>query len=330
MTPQTAQPNGPAAPSTGTLNRVIWTLWFQGFESAPEVVHLCARVWRARNPGWTLIQLSDENLADYIDPDELAELRALNLPTQKLANLIRMYLISRHGGVWSDATCFCCRPLDSWLPDYMTSGFFAYRFAADDWLRKYGSSPLRALTGRSDHRIMSNWFMVAVKGNALATTFYEEHRDFFQRHTFPLQYGPTYRERMLKFASVLNRNARLSQLWTTPLVIRLARLYPYFIFHYHFARLIRENAVCHDIWDRTPTLLNTGALSLRPRLQRPVTSELKRELEQPEEPLYKLTWRYRPEDIEPGSGWDYLLHSAPDDIGVGAPLHSPLSGRRAE
>ncbi len=304
-----------ALEAPGALNRVIWTLWFQGFDNAPEVVHLCARAWRARNPGWTLIQLSDENLSDYVDPGELSKLRSLNLPPQKLANLIRMYLISRYGGVWSDATCFCCQPLDSWLPDYMVSGFFAFRFPADAWLQKHSRSPVRALTGQSDHRIMSNWFMAALKGNPLATTFYEEHRDFFERHDFPLQYGPTYRERMLKFASVLNRNARLSQLWTSPLVIRLAKLYPYFIFHYHFAKLVSRDGVCREIWNRTPTYLNTAALSLRRRLTAPVTEELKSELEQTREPLHKLTWRYRPEDIEPGSGWDYLLRSVPEDVG---------------
>ena len=58
------------------------------------------------------------------------------------ANVLRMELLARHGGVWVDATCFCVRPLDEWLPAQMSSGFFAF------------ARPARS-------RLLANWFLAA-------------------------------------------------------------------------------------------------------------------------------------------------------------------------
>ena len=114
------------------LQRTIWMYWGQGFENAPEVVRICLRSWKSRNPGWRVVELTNANVSEYVDEPTLAKIRALkNIRIQKFANLIRLYLISRYGGVWVDATCFCCRPLDDWLHDYMGSGFFAFRRRAD-------------------------------------------------------------------------------------------------------------------------------------------------------------------------------------------------------
>lgn len=288
------------------LNRVLWTLWLQGFDQAPRVVHICARSWKAWNPTWTIMQLSDENLPEYVDSKTLAEIRSLEISRQKRANLIRMYLISTHGGVWADATCFCCHPLDSWLPNYMDSGFFAFRFAADAWLRDHNHWGPSALVARSEDRIMSNWFLASARGNVLASTFLEEHKKWFLRNRFPLRFTQERKQRMERLDSILNRNAKLAQLWTYPLVIRTVKMYPYFIFHYHFARLLSENAACRDIWNRTPVLLNYGPRQLGKALTEPVTDRQRTVLNAAKEPLYKLTWRYRDTSFAPGCLLDHL------------------------
>jgi mannosyltransferase OCH1-like enzyme len=49
-----------------------------------------------------------------------------------VAALARLCLLRTHGGVWVDATVFCRRPLDEWLPEHAASGFFA--FANPVWI----------------------------------------------------------------------------------------------------------------------------------------------------------------------------------------------------
>ena len=279
------------APSASELERVVWMLWFQGFENAPEIVRLCLHSWKARNPTWKVVELTDENLSDYIDSDTLSMMRSLDMSRQTLSDLIRIYLLSRHGGVWVDATCFCCKPLDDWLPEYMPSGFFAFRSPGPD-------------------RLLANWFLAARKGNLLASVLYEKHRDFFLKNKFPLQNTKRGRNRVKAIRSTLNRNPTIAQLWTYPLLTRTIGVYPYFIFHYQFARTVRENKECREIWDKTPPfsadiprkMNKTGILS-------PMTDELLDDLEQAKDPLYKLTYKYRQEYFTNGCILYHIMRS---------------------
>lgn len=278
-------------PPASKLERVVWMLWLQGFENSREIVRVCLRSWKIRNPTWKVVELTEENLSDYIDADSLAVLKSLPIRRQMLADLIRMYLISTHGGVWADASCFCCQPLDSWLPAYMLSGFFAFR-------------------NPGPGRILSNWFLASNKGNLLASTFYQRHRDFFSRNQFPLQQTDKGKKRIKQLGFVLNRNATLAQLWTYPLMTRTVGAHPYFIFHYHFARIVRENAGCREVWNKTPfysadiprKMNKAGILS-------PINDELLDDLNQAKTPLYKLKWHYRQTDFRSGCILDHIMRS---------------------
>src|SRR6266508_5083058 len=174
---------------------------------------MCLRSWKIRNPGWRVVELSDANLSEYIDQESLAKIRGLsNIIIVKFANLIRLYLISRHGGVWADATCFCCKPLDDWLPDYLGSGFFAFRRRSDAWLKDRRNSGWRGYTRRSEDRIIASWFLASLRGNPLASIFFEKHLALFATNSFSLQDSPRGIRRVKAMARVLNRNAKLSQL----------------------------------------------------------------------------------------------------------------------
>ena len=268
-------------------------LWLQGFENAPDVVKTCLRSWKTRNPTWTVVELSEENLPDYVDSDALSTLKGLDVQRPKLANLIRLYLISRHGGVWVDATCLCCQPLDRWLPHYMDSGFFAFRDPGPD-------------------RILANWFLAARKGNALASTFFKEHCDFFLKNHFPLQHTKKGKKRVKRLGSVLNVNTFIPQLWTYRFLIKTVKAYPYFIFHYHFARTVRENDECRRVWNATPRLSAVGPLKLsRAGILSPTTDQLRDDLKNARDPVYKLKWHYRKADFKEGCILDEAMRSVP-------------------
>lgn len=114
----------------------LYILWFQGFDKAPDVVKWCVHSWKRYNPTWNIVLLDDTNLHEYVD------VKVDN------SDIVRMLLL-RNGGLWVDATVFCHKPLDDWLPAYTTSGFFAF-------------TP------------MSTWFMYAEKGHPLIMQWCEE------------------------------------------------------------------------------------------------------------------------------------------------------------
>ena len=143
--------------------RTIYILWFQGFTHAPEVVKQCVRSWKQYNPEWRLVLLDETTLYDYV---------SIDYPDMELchrADIVRMKLLSQYGGVWADATTFCHKPLNDWLPAYATNGFFVF------------DKPYSNL-------MISNWFIYAEPSNLLlqewtsATLQYYQHRA--RAHTY--------------------------------------------------------------------------------------------------------------------------------------------------
>lgn len=134
------------------LPRTIWIYWAQGWDDAPPLVAACRRSWIDRNPGWTIVPLDAATVARHVKIT--AAIQGKSLSTNHLSNLIRLHLLAEHGGLWVDATTFCSRPLDQWLPPLVRGGFFAF------------SRP-----GRD--RLVSNWFLAARPGHPLVTGWLE-------------------------------------------------------------------------------------------------------------------------------------------------------------
>ena len=47
--------------------KIIYLLWFQGFDNAPEIVNKCVYSWKYYNPDWNIILLDHKNLINYIN-----------------------------------------------------------------------------------------------------------------------------------------------------------------------------------------------------------------------------------------------------------------------
>ena len=136
-----------------SIPKRLWLYWHQGEDAAPELVKLCIQSWRERNPGW------DMRVLDAATADEAVEMPALpaDISLNHRANVLRMRLLEEHGGVWVDATCYCSRPLDHWLPVLARTGFFVFTWPAPDD-QFYFPAWRRAIT---------NWFIASEPGGVL-------------------------------------------------------------------------------------------------------------------------------------------------------------------
>lgn len=134
--------------SYASVPHVIWMLWFQGWDKAPQLCAEMLETWRAYNPRWQIRCISRADLPALLGSfgARYEELRqAMNLgiklgftdqqmhmygesliPPASESDLLRLYLLVTYGGVWVDATNMCRRPLDDWLPAGAASGFFAF------------------------------------------------------------------------------------------------------------------------------------------------------------------------------------------------------------
>lgn len=136
------------------MRKVIWTLWFQGWDSAPNLVKACLESWKSHNPDWEIRALDADNLQDFLTADSDKVLPPFDdVPLAAKSDLVRIALLRKFGGVWVDATLYCLRPLDEWLPAVMQSGFFAFARPKPDRLLSSWF-----LAAESNHRIITHWF----------------------------------------------------------------------------------------------------------------------------------------------------------------------------
>lgn len=127
------------------INKVIWICWFQGWENAPWLVRKCLSSWQQHNPEWDIRTLDRNSVQRYI---ELPDLAGKTITAASMSDIIRILLLHEYGGVWVDATLLCHQPLDTWLPDAMCEGFFAFNSPGWD-------------------RPLSSWFIAAEEGHSL-------------------------------------------------------------------------------------------------------------------------------------------------------------------
>src|SRR5262245_44082221 len=104
----------------------IWFLWLQGIAQAPPLVRACLESWRRWNPDWQIEVLDQSNLDTFLPASAQLGGRSERIQAAALSDLIRVNILNRHGGVWTDATCLCRKPLDVWLPQLAQAGFFAF------------------------------------------------------------------------------------------------------------------------------------------------------------------------------------------------------------
>jgi len=274
----------------GEFPRTIWMFWQQGFDAAPVLVQKCLASWRRHNPNWRIVLLDNKNLPDYVDTASIVKANRDIISVQSLSNIIRINLLGQRGGVWVDATCFCCRPLDDWLPERMTTtGFFAF------------DNPGR-------ERIIASWFMASTNNCRLTKAYCDYTNAFWSNHHFTNKNARFARPFIRNVGKILHTNPRRAALWVHPFVAKNLKLYPYHWFHYLFARLVSKDAECADLWRRTPRISADVPHRLKHiGLLEPVGAEIKSVIDSRQDPLYKLNWR-ADREVTPGCILDYLLN----------------------
>ena len=232
------------------LPRIVWALWFQGEENAPEIVRCCLASWRQRNPGWQVVVLDRSTLARYADVG-LPQATFESLGVQMQANLVRLALLLRHGGVWADATTLCVRPLDEVIHELVVpSGFFAF-------------------TNASRERMLSNWFLAALPQHPIVAALHTRLIGYFRAHPPRPPYHRWQRLLHKLAREAFKVHPAATRLWLSRPVIALTGRYPYFLFHYTFADLLARDRPFRALWSRTPRRLNglgktLSRLALRP------------------------------------------------------------------
>jgi hypothetical protein len=142
----------------------IYILWFQDFINAPDVIKKCLKSWIHYNPSWEIIQLNRSNIHEYIDLKhylvDFFDKKIMQIPA--LSDIIRIKLLKKYGGLWVDATTYCNRSLDEWLPNMINEGFFAFDKPGAD-------------------RMISSWFIYASEDNYIVDLCHKKTVEFWEK-----------------------------------------------------------------------------------------------------------------------------------------------------
>ncbi|KAE8272599.1 capsular polysaccharide synthesis protein [Enterobacter sp.] len=177
-------------------SRVIWICWFQGLDSAPELVKRCIASVQANTPDAQVIILTDENIPDYLTlPEHIkTKYQAGLISKAQYSDIVRCSLLYQYGGIWMDATVFMTKPVPE---TFFENTFSSLRF----------DSPENALS----QGYWTAYFLAAQKGCSLVKTVrdilyrYWQHHDILIEY-FLIDYSFLYaRERYPQFRQIMDQ-----------------------------------------------------------------------------------------------------------------------------
>ncbi len=108
-------------------SKIIWICWFQGLDSAPELVKHCIDSVHNNNGDLEVVIITDSNFPDYVSlPSGIIDKYNSGLIGKAhFSDILRCCLLHKYGGIWLDATIFLTRELS---PSFSNTSFCSLRF----------------------------------------------------------------------------------------------------------------------------------------------------------------------------------------------------------
>lgn len=178
----------------------IFSIWFQGEDSAPELVKACWRSVRT-HCFQELVILDGSSVFDWIElPDYVVrKWKEGKIRPAHFADICRIELLYRYGGLWLDATDFVFAPMPQWLMD---QDFFVFMSG-------------NRLTG--SYSYIQNCFIRGRKGNYLLKAWREAVLEYWKNEDSTIDYFV----HQLIFKKVIQNNKKAAGLFAKmPAVIQ--------------------------------------------------------------------------------------------------------------
>ena len=223
------------------LPKKIWLYWNAPLTSAPEIIKESLNSWTKMNPGYEVTYLTDENINKELGFDFNAafQLASVNLGLALKADILRLYLLAAHGGIWADTTTLCLKPLDTWLlADLEELNFYAFRHKSNK------TRPIEV------------WFLAAEPGSWII----KNTLSLFIKHVFLSRDCSLYLSNNLKKLGLSHSD---SELFYSSVVNKAERFnfMPYFSLAYFFNTSLNLNGVTNSFFKLQNTSNNSSVIS---------------------------------------------------------------------
>lgn len=102
-------------------SKIMWWLWFQGSENAPEIVRKCYSSAKsvAQKMEFEFIELNNDNIFNYVNLPEKIKIMWKNkkISNANFSDLCRISLLADYGGLWIDSTVYLSDVIDEEILD---------------------------------------------------------------------------------------------------------------------------------------------------------------------------------------------------------------------
>ena len=141
------------------IPKVIWTFWDS--DELPPFIMYCISTWSKHNPDHEIRVVTPTNIHLYLPGLDINKQFKHADSAARISDFVRLHLLAKYGGIWSDASIIHNRPL-TWL-HRITRGkeFFGYY--------------LESFTSRSEYPVLESWFFACTPHSG----FVQKWRDTF-------------------------------------------------------------------------------------------------------------------------------------------------------
>lgn len=157
---------------------VVWQLWFQGIDKAPPIVKSCFNSVDKHCSEMEIIRLTEKSIENYIEiPGFVYDKKRKGLISNvNFSDLLRVYLLSEHGGIWIDSTVYLTSKIDK----IKNNNLFVFSTTPIDY-RGIGNI------------VASSWYIQAAKNSqifinmkAAMTNFWKNENTCYHHYYFHL------------------------------------------------------------------------------------------------------------------------------------------------
>ena len=131
-------------------------MWLQGIENAPDIVKQCYVSLNQNISNKEIVVITEENYREFTEfPEYIIETYEKGLITRThFSDLVRVEILSRHGGTWIDGTVLCTEnPYECGMEYMLEDDLFVFQ---------------NLKPGRDGHVLtISSWFMTACSNNKI-------------------------------------------------------------------------------------------------------------------------------------------------------------------
>lgn len=155
----------------GKMSKTVWLFWWQGIESAPELVKKCYESVQKNFSGWNIVVIDQKNYKEYLElPISIIKKHESGIITHThFSDILRLALLCRYGGVWLDATVYCTGKLNQ---EFVQKDLFCYR---NGWMDQESIN-------------FASWFIISKPNEPILSASLMLLFDYWETHDYLIHY----------------------------------------------------------------------------------------------------------------------------------------------